>query len=251
MGLLPYLCGFFLKTAIKAPVSYVCTCRNCCAEQKKPQFEKEQKMLKKITLIAAAAALLIGAETLPAQQSECGNPQPKQKQVQKGQGFGPQMFGKWLDALAKAHQENDMEKMGKLIKKMQQARQEMQKARQAVGQRHRGFRKGCCGKRHRGQFRKESGWGMPRAGMRRRGPGFDRCGFGRRSQGMRHQGWGGRQQGRGMRRRGWGDVQLRGFGRWHQGRPRRGANDPMCGMPQRGDVNELMQDMPPEEFNWD
>ncbi len=236
-------------------------------------------MLKKITLIAAAAALLIGAEVLAAQQSECGNPQPEPKHAQKcpknhksqeydnpqpepkhvqkghkshkGQGFGPQMFGKWLDKLAKAHQENDMEKMGRLIKKMQQARQEMQKARQAVGQRH----EGCHGKKQQGQFRKKSGWGMTHAGMRRRGPGFDRCGFGRRSQGMRHQGWGGRHQGRGMQHQGWGrwnmDVQQpRGFRRWHQGRPHRGANDPMCGMPQRGDVNELRQE-PPEEFNWD
>ncbi len=219
-------------------------------------------MLKKITLVAAVAALLIGAEIAAAQQDEGGNPQPEPKHAQKGpkshkgQGFGPQMFGKWLDKLAKAHQENDMEKMGRLIKKMQHARQEMQKAKEAAGQRHRGFRKGCCGKRHRGQFRKESGWGMPRAGMRRRGPGFDRCGFGRRSQGMRHQGWSGRQQGRGMRRQGWGrwnmDAQQpRGFRGWHQGRPHRGANDPMCGMPQRGDVNELMQDIPREDFNWD
>ena len=205
-------------------------------------------MLKKITLIAAAAALLIGAEVLAAQQDEGGNPQPKQKHVQKGHkrhkcpGFGPQMFDKWLDALAKAHQENDMEKMGKLINQMQQARQEMQKAKEAVGQRHQGFRKGCCGKRHRGQFHKKSSWYVPQAGMRRFCPGLQHREFGRRGSGMRRRGWG---------RWNMDAQQPRGFRRWHQGRPHRGVNDPMCGMPQRGDVNEPMQDMPPEEFNWD
>jgi len=204
-------------------------------------------MLKKITLIATAAALLIGAEVLAAQQDEGGNPQPKQKYVQKGhkshkcQGFGPQMFDKWLDALAKAHQEKDVEKMGKLINQMQQARQEMQKAKEASGQHYRGFRKGCRGRGRRGQFHKKSGWYAPQAGKGRFCLGLQHREFGRRGHRMQ-------RQGRGR----WNmDAEPRGFGRRHQGRPYRDMNDPTLGVPQRGDVNELMQDMPPEEFNWD
>jgi len=228
-------------------------------------------MLKKIILVAAVAVLLIGVETLPAQQDEGGNPQPEPKHVQKGpkrhkgQEFGPQMFDKWLDALAKAHQENDMEKMGELIKKMQQARQEMQKAREAASPHRRGFREGCRGKRHRGQFREKSGWYVPQAGMERFCPGLQHREFGRGGQCMQRpsadrweQGFGQRgfgRRGHCMQRRDWGgwnvDVQPRGFGRRHQGRPYVDMNDPMLGVPQCGDTNELMQDMPAEDFNWE
>jgi len=225
-------------------------------------------MLKKITLIAAAAALLIGAEILAAQQDEGGNPQlePKHTQKcpkkQKGQGFGPQMFGKWLDALAKAHQENDMEKMGKLIKKMQQARQKMQKAKETVGPRHRGFREGCHGRIRRGRFRNKSGWYVPQARMRRLGPSSHHRGFGRGGRRMQRpsadrweQGFGQRGlggKGPGMRRRGWGrwnvDAQPRGFGRRHQGRHRRGM---MWDAPPREDTEGLTEDTPLEDFNWE
>jgi hypothetical protein len=195
------------------------------------------------TLIAAAAALLIGAEIFAAQQDKGGNPQPEPKRTQKGpekqkgQGFGPQMLGKWLDALAKAHQEKDMEKMGKLIKKMQQARQKMQKAKEAVGPNRRGFREGCHGRIRRGQFRNKSVWYMPQARMWRLGPCSHHRGFGRRGLGMRRRGW--------VR---WNvDAQPRGFGRWHRGQHRR---DMMLDAP-REDTEGLTEDTPPEAFNWE
>jgi hypothetical protein len=224
-------------------------------------------MLKKITLIAAAAALLIGAETLAAQQDEGGNPQPEPKHTQKGpknqkgRVFGPQMFGKWLDALAKAHQEKDMEKMGKLIKKMQQARRKLQKAKETVGPWRRGFREGYHGRIWRGRFRNKSGWYMPQARMRRLGPCSHHRWFGRGGWGMQRpradrweQGFGQRWlgwQGSGMRRRGWGrwnvDAQPRGFGRRHRVRHRRGM---MWDAP-REDTEGLTKDTPLEDFNWE
>ncbi len=123
MGFSPYFSRIFPKNCNKGTRQLRLFLWKSLCGTEKPQFEREHKMLKKITLIAAAAALLIGAEILAAQQDEGGNPQPEPKHTQKGpknqkgQGFGPQMFGKWLDALAKAHQENDMEKMGKLIRR--------------------------------------------------------------------------------------------------------------------------------------
>jgi len=44
-----------------------------------------------------------------------------------------QMFGRWLDELTKAYQENDRERMGQLIKKMHQFRQKSQMGRAALG----------------------------------------------------------------------------------------------------------------------
>jgi len=268
MGFSPYFSRIFPKNCNKGTRQLRLFLRKSLCGTEKPQFEKEQKMLKKITLIAAAAALLIGAEILAAQQDEGGNPQPEPKHTQKcpknqkGQGFGPQMFGKWLDALAKAHQENDMEKMGKLIKKMQQARQKMQKAKETVGPRHRGFREGCHGRIRRGQFRNKSGWYVPQARMRRLGPGSHHRGFGRGGRRMQRpsadrweQGFGQRGlggKGPGMRRRGWGrwnvDAQPRGFGRRHQGRHRRGM---MWDAPPREDTEGLTEDTPLEDFNWE
>jgi hypothetical protein len=267
MGFSPYFSRIFPKNCNKGTCQLRLLLWKSLCGTEKPQFEREQKMLKKITLIAAAAALLTGAEIFATQQDKGGNPQPEPKQAQKGpenqkhQEFGPQMFGEWLDALAKAHQENDMEKMGELIKKMQQARQEMQKAREAVGPRHRGFREGRRGRRHQCQFREKAGWYAPQAGMGRFCPGSQHKGFGRGGWHMQRpsanrweQGFGQSGLGRGgpgMQRRGWGrwnlDAQPRGFGKWHQGQHRRGM---MRDAP-REDTEGLTEDKPLEDFNWE
>jgi hypothetical protein len=271
MGLSPYFLRILPKNCNKGTRQLRLFLRKSLCGTEKPPFEREQKMLKKITLIAAVAALLIGAEVLAARQDKGGNPQPEQKHTQKGpknqkrQGFGPQMFGKWLDALAKAYQKNDMEKMGKLIKKMQQARQKMQKAKETIGPHQRGFREGCRGKKHQGQFREKSGWYAPQAGMGRFCPGLQHREFGRGGQRMQRPSADSWEQGFGrggfdrkghcMQRRDWGgwnvDVQPRDFGRWHQGRPHRGMNAPMWDAPPREDTEELTEDTSPEDFNWE
>jgi len=53
---------------------------------------------------------------------------------------GQEASGRLLDALIKAYRENDREKMGQLIRKMNQLRQRMQKARAAPGERVRDLR---------------------------------------------------------------------------------------------------------------
>jgi hypothetical protein len=154
--------------------------------------------------------------------------------------------------------------MGRLIKKMQQARHKMQQARDTVGPRQRRFREGRHGKRHRGQFREESGWYGPQERTNRWGSGphhrrfgrygqcaqrpytdrcergFDQCGFDRRGRRMQCQGCGKRDM----------DVP-EGFERRCQGQPCRSADEPMRDTKQDQDIDKLMQDIPTEDFNWD
>jgi len=173
-------------------------------------------MLKKAMLGILAVALLAGAGNLFAQgrkaRPEAGQ---KQKQAQKGQakqkGLRPrqQGFDKWLTALTKAYQENDSEKMGQLLRNMNQRRRK-QKAQKGEGQGRSGqLRKGREGlEKDRKGLRGELSGGKrrpkqlrEREGRRGRGEYFGRGrgeGFGR--EGMRSGGK--RFRGRGIDRRG-------------------------------------------------
>jgi hypothetical protein len=123
-------------------------------------------MCKKITLIIAAVALLIGVQSLIAQERDADRPresglrepaekgdiepgrrervrpgdqpEPEPPMVMEGRRqpaapmapakTGPvqEEFGKWLDELTKAYRADDREKVGEIIRQMQQLRQRMQ-----------------------------------------------------------------------------------------------------------------------------
>ncbi len=185
-------------------------------------------MLKKIVLSIVAMALLLGIESLIAQERK-GKPEEKQKQKaqakqlheqqlckkagrkreegeiieQRPPVFGPmqnwpiirERFNIWFNKLTKAYHENDREKIGQLLRRMQQFRQRLRKGRGALGEHRRDFliRPGIgrgqagTGRGRPWQFRGDLGrWGraFPRRGMRRCGRGFQRRGVGQRGQGM-------------------------------------------------------------------
>jgi hypothetical protein len=91
-----------------------------------------------------------------------------------------QMFGRWLDELINAYRENDREKMGQLLRKMNQVRSRWQKRLEALGAtgrrglalRERAEKRRGEGERQPGQFRWGRGWrnrSMGRWGMGLRG----------------------------------------------------------------------------------
>lgn len=149
-----------------------------------------------------------------------GKPQPARPgQDQPGfpQGGVPaqpgQMFGRWLDELIKAYRANDREKMGQLLKKMHQLRQEWQEIR---------------------------GRGFQGRGIRRWGQSFQ-------GRGMTG-GWGRGFQGRGMTGR-WGQgFQRRGMiSGWGRGFQGRGIGRPGPGMPPPPLMEKPEPPMPPED----
>ena len=93
-------------------------------------------MLKRSVLGVVVLALLAGTGILIAQEDE-DTPKAEQKQEscakQKRPGFRrgqerpiEERFNKWFNSLTKAYEENDREKMGQLLKKMEQRRQKQQ-----------------------------------------------------------------------------------------------------------------------------
>ncbi len=146
--------------------------------------------------------------------------------------------GRLLDELTKAYRENDREKMGQLIRKMNQLRQKMQKARVALGERMRDFRgrpeaARPSAKKERPERRKAApkdtdrpGPPMLRRGMGRRGQGMQGKGMSRWGRGYQRGGiggWGQGFQGRGMRGLGRGlQGRGRGMGGWGRGYQRGG-----------------------------
>ena len=188
-------------------------------------------------LVIVAAILLLGVENLIAQERK---DRPKAKPKQKGQTeqLRPGQVrpmqegsGRLLDELTKAYRENDREKMGQLIRKMNQLRQRMQKAGVAPGERVRDFlgRPGAAqpgAKKERPEIRKAAPEDTDRPGLRR---GMGRRGQGMRGRGMMMQGRGMGGRGQGMQGRGMG-----GLGRGLQGRGRgmgglgRGVPGPWC-----------------------
>jgi len=145
-------------------------------------------MLKKAMLAILAAALLVGTANLFAQGRK-GRPKGGQKQVQedqqkqKGLRPGQQQFDEWLAALTKAYRENDGEKMGQLLRNMNQRRQKRQKETDAPGKRGQHFRHERWEvKGHPEQWRETKdgrGW---------RGRGFEHEGKGRGGRAFRQEG---------------------------------------------------------------
>ena len=182
-------------------------------------------------------ALLAGAENLPAKEradrpgaeQKCRPGQMHQQMAgreavrkcpeglrQKPKGMhrrqnrpAQQTFDQRFDALIKAYRENDREKMGRILGKMNQARQRPHKARVIPGWHKRDF----LGRRRAGRWpgRFRCCQGRPCEGLKGRGIG--RCGQGFRGRGMSkwQRGIGGGPAGR-----------CGGFGGRNRGRPRRG-----------------------------
>jgi hypothetical protein len=87
-----------------------------------------------------------------------------------------QMFGRWLDELTKAYQENDRERMGQLIKKMHKFRQKSQMGRAALGGPLQGSARGWRPEMEEGQLgrfgglqKRQQGFQPGRMGMGRMG----------------------------------------------------------------------------------
>ena len=164
-------------------------------------------MLKKAMLGILAVALLAGTENLFAQGRK-GRPtaRQKQKQVEEGRqqrkGLRPrqQQFDKWLTALTKAYRENDSEKMGQLLRNMNQRRQKRQKETDAPGKRGQHFRHEGWEVRGRPEQLRERKDG--RRGHREdlrgwHGRGFEHEGKGRRGGAFRRKSW--REHAKGFR----------------------------------------------------
>jgi len=112
-------------------------------------------MLKKAMLGVLAVALAAGAGNLSAQERRVrAAAPPKEKKMQKGKAAyvrakglqsRQQIFDRWLAALTKAYQEDDKQKVGQLIKRMNQLRKRMRAARTGQGE----YKQGSQGKAHR------------------------------------------------------------------------------------------------------
>ncbi|MFC1675593.1 hypothetical protein ACFL3G_00860 [Planctomycetota bacterium] len=147
-------------------------------------------MLKKLTLIVAALILVGGAGELMARghrakpyQGEGQQQMRKDGQRKRGLHKG-RSIDKWLAEMTEAYEQNDGEKMGRLLKGMRQFRKEQQESRgnratrkQRKAGRHRQDAKSQCWEMDRPQYRSHSrknfGQGRRRQGGRRSRRGFD------------------------------------------------------------------------------
>ncbi len=149
-------------------------------------------MYKKITAALVAVGLLIGAAGLSAKEKAATDEKQTQDTLKEDQTarrpLGPggmrmlHHFNQWLDQLKKAHEENDTEKVGKLIEKMDQRREEIRQKvkqwrerRKESGRGTRPFRNMRRDRTPRGRAWVERGYGP--------GRGFDRMHRGRGRQG--------------------------------------------------------------------
>jgi hypothetical protein len=244
-------------------------------------------MLKKIILSVMAVVLLTGSENVFANETNAAAGVEQEKQVLQSGVKRPrqQEFDRYFNALTKAYRENDREKMGQMLRKMNQFRQNQQKAKVVPGKRgqdlpkRRGLGMGWHGrgKGRRGQGMSWHGRGMGRRGQgmcwhgrgkgrRGRGMGWHSRGKGRRGQGMswhgrgmggrgRGMGWHGRGMGRRGRVMGWQDrgMSRRGRGMAWQGMGGRGGGMVWQDRSVRRRKMYVPQrdDMPREEFDWD
>ena len=98
------------------------------------------------------------------QDRQIQNPRQGRRGFQGGQKQYGQQFDKWLDKLTKAYEDNDKEKMGKLIEKMHQRRETMRQRRGARSEFRQGIRHRGYGQRGRpGRFQGgQDGWGQSR-----------------------------------------------------------------------------------------
>jgi len=239
-------------------------------------------MLKKIILSVMAVALLTGSESVLANETNAAAGAKQEKQVlQSGVKRGRQQeFDRYFNALTKAYRENDRETIGQMLRKMNQFRQNQQKAKAVPGKRGqdlpkrrgRGMGRQGQGMGGRGQGMGRQGQGMggqgQGMGVRGRGMGWHGRGVGGRGRGMGWQGRGRGGRGRGMgwqgrgrsgRGRGMGwqgrgiGVRGRGMGWQGQGMGGRGRG---IGWQDRGNQRRKMNvpqrdDMAGEEFDWD
>ncbi|MHC4394585.1 MAG: hypothetical protein ACYS1A_02925 [Planctomycetota bacterium] len=194
-------------------------------------------MLKKIILSVMMTVLLAGSESIFAKENnvEAGTRQEQRtKAVKKAgpkrvsgarQGWqgsrpggkrpGQQEFDRYFNTLIKAYRENNREKMGQMLRKMNQFRQKQRGARVVSGRDRQELpKRGGPGKRQPGRF--HGNLDKRGSGFQHRGMGRQRAGFGHRDMGRRR-GRGMSRQGRGMSRRGRG-MSWRGRGMGWQGR---------------------------------
>ena len=180
-------------------------------------------MLKKIILSVIAAVLLTGSESMFANETNAAAGVKQEKQVLQSGVKRPrqQEFDRYFNALTKAYRENNREKMGQMLRKMNQFRKNQQKAKVVPGKREQDLpkRRGS-GNERAGRFRGDLDKNRPsfrHGGMRWQGRGMGRRdrGMGRRGQGMSWQGRGKGGRGRGMGWHGRGNGRRgRGMG-WH------------------------------------
>ena len=183
-------------------------------------------MFKKIIIGIILAGLLVSTNNLPAEE-EKSDSETKQKQEEaksrtgekavrkaaprrpvQGQ-FGQVNFDKCFNDFTKAYQENDREKMGRLLREMNQTRQRMANAREDFSRVRQGFH-GGGGRDRQESYRQHGGRGGRMQGFRRQGMGKR----GRNFQGRGGKGRDGRGfRSRGMNKRGRGFSRGRGFGR--------------------------------------
>ena len=94
-------------------------------------------MLKKIIISVMAVVLLTGSENVFANETNAAAGVEQEKQVLQSGVKRPrqQEFDRYFNALTKAYRENDREKMGQMLRKMNQFRQNQQKAKVVPGMR--------------------------------------------------------------------------------------------------------------------
>ncbi|MHC4737893.1 MAG: hypothetical protein ACYS9Y_03210 [Planctomycetota bacterium] len=211
-------------------------------------------MLKKIILSVIALVLLTGSESMFANERNAAAGVEHKKQVlQSGvKRARQQEFDRYFNALTKAYRENDREKMGQMLRKMNQFRQNHQKAKVVSGRREqdlpkRRSRDMCWHGRGKGRRGRGMGWHGRGMGGRGRGMCWHGRGMGRRGRGM---GW----HGRSMSRRGRGmcwhgrSMSRRGRGIGWRGRGMGGRGQSIR---RRKMKVSQRDDMPGEEFDWD
>ncbi len=213
-------------------------------------------MLKKLTLIVAALILVGGAGELMAREHGAKPRQGKwQQQMRKdGQQNRAHRKGrsidKWLDEMTDAYEQNDGEKMGRLLKGMRQFRKEQQESR-----RNRTTRKQRKAGRHR-QEAKSQGWEMD--GHQYRSHSRKNFGQGRRRQGGHrgHRGYRGAQKnncgrgfGRDQRRESYQRGRRDGR-RWDEGF-RHGKTRKQREFRHYQDDGQRRLDTSEEDFDWD
>ncbi len=156
------------------------------AKQKQGQVQKGRKKQNNKAKTKAKKAGAEKAKAAATARKRREQARSKSQQSRPGANLpSQQMYGRWLDELTKAYQENDKEKMGQLIRKMRQMRQRVRNARGAPGEAVRDFR----GRPGAAPLEDVVRPLMPGRGMRGWGRGFQGRGMG---------GWGRGFRGRGM-----------------------------------------------------
>ena len=152
------------------------------AEEMRKKRQQEAMQKKRQQEAASKAQALRGTKQQEAAKKKSATQSRVSRRPQQsrtGQNLLPmqQVFGKWLDEMNKAYRDNDRQKMGQLLRRMQQLTQRVQQAGTTAGQRWQQFRDGRTGIERprtglsispRGMW----GCGRGRCMMGRGGPGF-------------------------------------------------------------------------------